>query len=89
MLVFHYDPASSDTGTDVGVLWSDESDWEPLLDGPWNETLAMISPDGGWIAYTSDETGQHEVYARRFPGQATSESFTRRGDGASLVLRWG
>jgi hypothetical protein len=31
---------------------------------PWN---AEISPDGRWIAYQSDESGQYEIYARPFP----------------------
>jgi len=28
----------------------------------------MISPDGRWLAYQSDESGSDEVYVRRFPG---------------------
>ena len=27
----------------------------------------MLSPDGRWLAYTSNESGVHEVYLRRFP----------------------
>ena len=27
-----------------------------------------FSPDGRWLAYTSDESGRLEVYVRRFPG---------------------
>jgi hypothetical protein len=33
-----------------------------------NETAAVISPDGRWIAYNSDESGQYEVYVQSFPG---------------------
>ena len=33
-----------------------------------NELQARFSPDGRWIAYTSDESGVPEVYVRRFPG---------------------
>ena len=32
-----------------------------------DEKLPSISPDGRWIAYTSDESGQFEVYAEAFP----------------------
>ena len=28
---------------------------------------AVISPDGNWLAYASDETGQLEIYVRPFP----------------------
>ncbi len=39
----------------------------PLLNSPFMEFLAELSPDGRWIAYTSDESGQFEVYVRSFP----------------------
>jgi hypothetical protein len=38
-----------------------------LLQTPHNETLPAISPDGRWMAYTSDESGRMEVYVTRFP----------------------
>ena len=28
----------------------------------------MFSPDGRWLAYSSNESGHHEVYVRPFPG---------------------
>ena len=36
----------------------------------WNprEWAARFSPDGHWIAYTSDESGRNEVYVRAHPG---------------------
>jgi eukaryotic-like serine/threonine-protein kinase len=39
----------------------------PLIQGPANELTAEVSPDGRWIAYDSDESGQFEVYVRAFP----------------------
>jgi dipeptidyl aminopeptidase/acylaminoacyl peptidase len=39
----------------------------PLLATPASERQASISPDGRWIAYTSDESGALEVYAQEFP----------------------
>ena len=33
-----------------------------------NERSPAISPDGQWIAYTSNETGERLVYVARFPG---------------------
>jgi len=38
-----------------------------LLDSHFNEGWGAFSPDGRWLAYTSNETGQFEVYARSFP----------------------
>ena len=40
---------------------------EPLIYGPANELNADVSPDGRWIAYDSDESGQFEVYVRSYP----------------------
>ena len=32
------------------------------------ETMPRLSPDGQWIAFTTDESGQGEVVVQRFPG---------------------
>ena len=39
----------------------------PLLASAAGERNAAVSPDGRWLAYTSDETGRDEVYVRPFP----------------------
>ena len=39
----------------------------PLIQTPAAESSAAISPDGRWLAYHSDESGQPEVYVRPFP----------------------
>jgi hypothetical protein len=49
------------------------SGWKPgkpavFLAGPSDETDASFSPDGRWLAYQSDESGQNQVYVRAFPG---------------------
>jgi serine/threonine-protein kinase len=38
-----------------------------LLTEPHDEIAPQLSPDGRWLAYTSNETGQHEVFVRPFP----------------------
>jgi serine/threonine-protein kinase len=40
----------------------------PFLHSPAMETDPMFSPDGRWLAYTSNESGTFEVYVRPFPG---------------------
>ncbi len=40
----------------------------PFLQTPFNERDPKFSPDGHWIAYTSDESGRDEVYVQPFPG---------------------
>jgi dipeptidyl aminopeptidase/acylaminoacyl peptidase len=39
----------------------------PLLTTGYREIQPVISPDGRWMAYASDETGRYEVYVRPFP----------------------
>ena len=51
----------------------------PLVQTPFDDSEAQVSPDGRWLAYVSDESGQSEVYVRRFP----------TGDGKWLVSRDG
>jgi Tol biopolymer transport system component/predicted Ser/Thr protein kinase len=43
----------------------------PFLRSESDELLGQISPDGHWMAFTSDRSGRREVYVRPFP----------RGDG--------
>jgi hypothetical protein len=44
---------------------------EPLLHGELNHWLGVVSPDGNWIAYESDESGnQVEIFLRPVPASA-------------------
>ena len=38
-----------------------------LLETEFRERNAALSPDGRWLAYQSNESGQFEVYVRPFP----------------------
>ncbi|MEE8350524.1 MAG: protein kinase, partial [Acidobacteriota bacterium] len=40
---------------------------QDLIAGPGNQTAAQFSPDGNWIAYVSDETGENQVWVCRYP----------------------
>ncbi len=57
-----------DTKWDVMMFRpGEDTEASPLLNSPSMELLAELSPDGHWIAYSSDESGQFEVYVRSFP----------------------
>ena len=45
----------------------DEISARPLLQTQFGELGGRISPDGRWLAYTSDESGRREIYVRAFP----------------------
>jgi tRNA A-37 threonylcarbamoyl transferase component Bud32 len=38
-----------------------------ILESPASERSPMVSPDGRWLAYTSDESGRNEVYVLALP----------------------
>jgi Tol biopolymer transport system component len=40
-----------------------------VLANGFNNGAPSLSPDGRWLAYTSDESGRTEVYVRSYPGQ--------------------
>jgi Tol biopolymer transport system component len=39
----------------------------PIVASPFNEFEPALSPDGRYLAYVSDESGQREIYLRPFP----------------------
>jgi Tol biopolymer transport system component len=48
------------------ISWPEMS-VRPLLTAKWTIRNAQFSPDGRWIAYTSNENGRMEVYVSPFP----------------------
>jgi serine/threonine protein kinase len=66
-----------------------------LLATPYNEYYPALSRDGRWLAYTSDESGQNEVYVRSFPDGGAKVLVSQNGgsepvwsrDGAELYYR--
>jgi serine/threonine-protein kinase len=54
--------------TDIWVLSLEgEPTARPLMAESYYERDPAISPDGRWIAYTSNESGRLEIYVRPFP----------------------
>lgn len=52
------------------ILARRPGDQEPLLvaaSPDFDELSPELSPDGRWIAYTTDETGEYQVWVRPFP----------------------
>jgi len=45
-----------------------------LLNSNFVEINPVVSPDGRWLAYASNESGQMEVYVRPFPNTQTAKS---------------
>ena len=77
-LIFEIQPA--ETGQDIGMLSIDgDGEWQPLLHSDALEFQPAVSPDGAWLAYVSNETGQPEVYVQSFPGLGNKRQITSGG----------
>ena len=51
-----------------GVLAMEgDSKYRPLLKEKYHESQPQISPNGRWMAYVSNESGQAQIYVRPFP----------------------
>jgi Tol biopolymer transport system component len=56
------------TKGDVDVVSLPEKKRTPFAATPFDERLGDLSPDGRFVAYSSDESGRHEVYVKPIGG---------------------
>jgi len=52
---------------------------EPYLQTPFDERHPSFSPDGRWMAYSSDESGSFQVYVRAFPDKGGKWQISNSG----------
>jgi len=52
---------------------------QPLVRTQFSETNADLSPDGQWLAYQSNESGQEETFVRPFPNVKAAKSLVAPG----------
>jgi Tol biopolymer transport system component len=63
-----YRTRGGQTGSDLYLLpLSGDHKPLPFLETKFNEDIGQFSPDGRWVAYSSDESGRSEVYVVPFP----------------------
>jgi eukaryotic-like serine/threonine-protein kinase len=85
---------SPTTNADIWMLPLDGGKATPLVQTRFAEQDAVISPDGKWFAYSSDESGRLEVYvqsladaSKRFQISTAGGARPRwRGDGRELFF---
>jgi eukaryotic-like serine/threonine-protein kinase len=71
-----FEEQNPQTNSDLMILpmeGDEASGWKPgkptvFLNSSFAEHDPMFSPDGRWLAYSSNESGRNEVYVRPFPG---------------------
>ena len=82
------DPSS----VDIFALPVEQKLVQPILQTPFAESAARLSPDGRWMAYISNESGQNEVYVRPFTvaadGKASVGAKWRVSTTGGVVPRW-
>src|SRR2546425_9038414 len=61
----------------------------PLVVGPFNQTQARASPDGKWLAYVSDESGQQEVFVQAIDDPSVRVQISREGGSGPRWARSG
>jgi Tol biopolymer transport system component len=60
----------------------------PFLQSPAMELHGQFSPDGHWIAYTSDESGADQVYVQAFTGGPASGAKLQVSTATGRQPRW-
>jgi len=87
-----FEEVSSQDRDNLWLLPMGPGDRKPVayLRTPSNQTNAQVSPDGRWLAYTSDESGPQQVYVNSFPAPSDARSQVSIGGGGfpALAPRW-
>src|SRR5581483_3612292 len=79
-------------GLELAIVSLSDKKVTPFLPGNGNKADGQISPDGKWVAYQSDESGEWEVYVSPYPNGGGKLQASRgggkeprwRGDGKEL-----
>jgi Tol biopolymer transport system component len=85
-----YQENNPQTSLDLWVLSleGERSHW-PWLKTPFIEPLGKFSPDGKWIAYQSNESGNMEIYLQAFaPGAPASGGRWQLSTNGGAIPQW-
>ena len=78
---------NKDTGWDLyAAAVEGDHKLRPLVVAPFNQVQARVSPDGKWLAYVSDESGQQEVFVQAMSDPGTRAQVSSEG---GIEPRWG
>jgi serine/threonine-protein kinase len=72
-LIFQSDPGLPGAGDILGIQPGIDSAPVPVVVTKFTELAPALSPDGRWLAYTSNETGKYEIYVVPFPNTAAAK----------------
>jgi eukaryotic-like serine/threonine-protein kinase len=85
-----YQPANG--GSHLVLVNLNDGKIRPFFNTKGNENTGQFSPDGKWVAYASNESGDWEIYVTTFPGAQGKWQVSRgggtqprwRGDGREI-----
>jgi Tol biopolymer transport system component/predicted Ser/Thr protein kinase len=88
-----YTVLGKNSGSDLWVLPTSGSapgsaKHAPFLATPFSENHGQFSPDGRWVAYTSNESGGFDVYVRSFPASSEGGGKWQVSKGGGRQPRW-
>jgi Tol biopolymer transport system component len=83
-LLFSHDVPGQ--GRNIDALSLDTHRVEPVVNTPAQELNGEVSPDGNWIAYDSNESGQFEIYLRAYPPAAGNRRWQASAGGGRQPL---
>ncbi len=84
------DSAQADSRPDVAIVRNaGRGPIEPLVASPFSEQYVGVSPDGRWISFVSDQSGQDEVYVRDLEGHGDQVTVSLDGGNEPVWSRDG
>ena len=66
-------------GEEVWYMTVADRQLKLFMQGPWLVRNAQFSPDSRWVAYSSNETGNWEIYVSAFPNPSSKWQVSRGG----------
>jgi Tol biopolymer transport system component len=73
-------------GWDISLMDMEKRTVKPFVQTPFNELFPMLTRDGRWLLYHSNESGRAEVYVQRIDGEGGKWQISTDGGARA---RWG
>jgi Tol biopolymer transport system component len=88
LLVF-IDGLSGGVNSDLAIVrFGSDTTLVPYLQADWNEGPGALSPDGRWVVYASDESGEDRLYVRSFPEKGPRHDLSPPGIDVNGLPVW-
>jgi len=84
-LIFRTDVGSPGSGDILAIRPGIDTAPVPVVATPFTEVSPTLSPNGRWLAYSSNETGEDEIYVVPFPNTGAGKWAISAGGGTEPV----